>query len=156
MYEEQIEQAKTQAEQLLITGKAQMQLQAEQNNQMLKAQQDAAAQAAAQGAPMQAGGAPAQPNPAAPAATFPGNNGGNGTAGGGSLPSPSILGLMAEHFMKNTPDHMKDQELMALQDTNPQLARGIQQRMKIINNARKAISQQPEQKPPRNSAKAGI
>lgn len=159
MYEEQIESAKTQAEQLLITGRAQMQLQAEQSDQMLKAQQEAAAQAAAQGTPMQAGGAPAQPNPAAPAATFPGNNGangGNGSAAGQSLPSPSILGLMAEHFMKNTPDHMKDQELMALQDTNPRLSRAIQQRMKVINNARKAISQQPEQKPSRAPEKAGI
>lgn len=156
MYEEQIESAKTQAEQLLITGKAQIQLQTMQNDAALKAQQAASEQAMQQGVPMQAGGAPAQPNPAAPTATFPGNNGGNGAAGGRSLPSPSILGLMAEHFMKNTPDHMKDQELMALQDTNPQLARGIQQRMKVINNARKAISQQPEQKPPRNSEKAGI
>jgi len=154
MYEEQIEQAKTQAEALLITGRAQMQLQEEQNNIQLQAQQAASEQAMQQGQPMDQQGQQAQPNPAAPGASFPGppTSGGNGS----QLPSPSILGLMAEHFMKNTPDHMKDQELMALQDTNPQLARAIQQRMKIILNARKAIAKQPEQKSSRAPEKVGI
>lgn len=155
MYEEQIENAKTQAEQLLITGRAQMQLQQEQNDQALAAQQAQSEAAMQQGQPMQEGGQQTAPNPAAPGAAFPGNN---GTSGGNGipLPPPSILGLMAEHFMKNTPDQMKEHELMALQETNPHLARAIQQRMKVIDNAKKAISAQPEQKPPRNAAKAGI
>jgi hypothetical protein len=155
MYEEQIESAKTQAEQLLITGRAQMQLQAEQNDLALKAQQAQSEAAMQAGQPMVA--TPAQPNAAAPSATFPGPPpGNNGTSGGPPLPSPSILGLMAEHFMKNTPDNMKDQELIALQETNAPLARAIQQRMKVIQNASKAVTALPEQKPPRNPARAGI
>jgi len=157
MYEEQIETAKTQAEQQIIIGRAQMQLQQEQMDAQAQAQQAASEQAMQQGQPMDAQGQqaqPAQPNPAAPQASFPGPNGAGGN--GRSLPPPSVLGLMAEHFMKNTPDHMKDQELMALQETNPQLARSIQQRMKIIQNAKKAISAQPEQKPSRSPEKAGI
>jgi hypothetical protein len=154
MYEEQIEQAKTQAEALLIQGRAQMQLQQEQLDQQAKAQEAASAAAMAQGQPMQEGGAQQQV-PGVPPTSFNGSNGGNGT-GGAPLPLPSILNLMAEHFMKQTPDHMKDQELMAMQDTNPALARAIQQRMKVINNAKKAVSAQPEQKPSSNPAKAGI
>ncbi len=153
MYAEQIAQAKTQAEALIIQGRAQMQLQKEQMDQQAAAQAAASEQAMAQGAPMQGGQAPQEANPAAPASSFPGNNGGSG---GPPLPPPSLLGLMAEHFMKNTPDHMKEHELMALQETNPQLSRAIQLRMKVIGNAKKAISAQPEQKPPRNPEKAGI
>lgn len=158
MYEEQIENAKTQAEALLITGKAQMELQQAQMDQQAQAQANAHAvvqeQALMQQGQAPQGGQAAPTNPAAPGTAFPGP--GNNGSSGLQLPSPSILGLMAEHFMKNTPDHMKDQELMMLQETNPSLARAIQQRMKIINNARKAISAQPEQRPPRSPEKAGI
>ena len=90
---------------------------------------------------------------AAPQAAFPGNS---GTNGANRLPSPGVLGFMAEHFMKSVPDHMKEQELMTLQETNPQLARAIQQRIKVIENAKKAVTALPEQKPPRNPEKAGI
>jgi len=151
MYEEGVEQAKLQAEQTLIAGRAQLQLQQEQISAQAQAQAAASEQAAAQGQPMQEGGSPqAEPNPAAPGAAFPGNN------GAGRLPAPNVLGLMAEHFMKNVPDHMKQQELLTLQETNPTLARAIQQRVKIIENAKKAVTALPEQKPPRNPEKAGI
>jgi len=152
MYEEQIENAKSQAEQMLITGRAQMKLQQEQNALAVAAQQAAANDAAAA---QQGQSGPAEtPNPAAPATAFPGDDsaGGNGKA----LQPPSILNLMAEHFMKNTPDHMKEQELMAVQSTNPQLARSIKQRMKIIDNAKKSVSTPPEQRPSRTPEKAGI
>lgn len=153
MYEEQIAQAKAQAEVLKIQSEAQMEIQRQQLALQQEAQQQSAEQAMAQQQqdPDQRQ-AEQRPNPAAPQASFPGSNGGLRQ----SLPAPGVLNSMAEHFMKETPDHMKEYELMALRQTNPQLARAIQQRMKVMQNAQKVLKSLPEQKPPRNPEKAGI
>jgi len=131
----QAETMKIQAEAQAIIQQKQMEQQAAQQQQQMAQQQPGAVDENGQPVPP-----PALPPPdpqAQPTETKPG------------IPPPALLNLMAEHFMKGTPDHLKEQELMAMDETNPPLVKQIRLRMKMMDNAQKAIKALPEQKPPR-------
>lgn len=144
MHQDQVSQAKTQAEVQRIMGEAQvdvMRAQAEMQSEMQAKAMQAQAQQAEASVP-----APPELPPPQPAA--PGRN-------GGTLPPPELLSMMADHFLKNTPDDRKEGELMLLGRTNPALAKAVRNRVKMIQNVTKAMKPLPEQKPPR-SPRAGI
>ena len=151
----QIEQAKVQAEVLLITTEAQIKAQEMQYEAQLKMQQKQAEQQIQQ---QQQQNDQSQSmlkqniTAAVDAQKTPGPNGGSGGKAVPGLERPELLGLMVETFMKGTPDSLKDQELMLLEQTNKPLARAIQRRRKLIDAQVQAITPLPEQKPPRRES----
>ena len=151
----QISQAKIQAEVLLITTKAQIdaqklqfeaqqEMQAEAQEKQFQQQQEQQQQAVdaqqSQIAQTIQTAVAAQKDHDAMSKDVPG------------LANPQLLGNMVEHFMKGVPDHLKDQELMMIEETNKPLARAISRRRKLIDASVKTIMPLPEQAPPRREA----
>lgn len=139
MWDGGIKNARLQAETMKIQAEAQAIIQQKQMDQQ-------AAQQAAQPQP----GAVDQNGQSIPQPVLPPPNPEDqATPTKPGIPPPALLNLMAEHFMKSTPDHLKEQELMAMDETNPPLVKQIRLRMKMMDNTQKAIKALPEQKPPR-------
>ena len=85
-----------------------------------------------------------------------GDQGGEAAAGAQAGPSveqqqkdPVILDMMANHFIKGTPPHLVEQELAAIESSNPQLAKAVRERIKRIQQQDASMKPLPEQKPPR-------
>lgn len=151
----QIEQAKIQAEVMLISTKAQidaqkMQFEAQQEMQAsAQAQQLADQQQQQQAAIDQQQAGVAQTIQTAIAAQKESEANSKVVPG---LANPALLGNMVERFMKAVPDHMKDQELTMIEETNKPLARAISRRRKLIEASVKTITPLPEQRPPTREA----
>jgi len=65
---------------------------------------------------------------------------------------PVILDMMANHLIKGTPPHLLEQELAALETTNPALAKKVRERIKLIQKQTADYKPLPEQKPPRRES----
>lgn len=142
---------------------------------IIQAEYQARAQIAAQQAAQKASLAAANENPLAAAmptdAVMPGEGqeAGAKPKSGGAKPSgskpksgakpgeeqpppeigPGLMGSVVDHFLKGIPDDRKEQQLATIRQTNPELAKQIEKRMKLISQQGKAVKPLPDQKPPR-------
>lgn len=65
---------------------------------------------------------------------------------------PALLDSIAHNFLKSTPPEMQATELAAMQKANPELARSILQRLKLIKHQVTKLKPLPENKPPRRKS----
>ena len=140
-------QAKAQIEMQKAQQEAMQQQQAAQQKQMAQQQQaqqgmmgaqqgqvtpEQAQQMAAQGQPQQEG-APQEPQ--APQGQQQGSN-------------PMMLDTMVQNFLKTYPPDMRDQVMNQMRESNPELARAIQTRIRLIERQAKSLTPLPEQRAP--------
>lgn len=79
---------------------------------------------------------------------------GKGKAGGkdsGVKFDQKTLESMAHHMIKSTDPSMLQSQLSVISQTNPQLAKAVQQRIKMVKGQVKELKPLPEQKPPRRA-----
>lgn len=70
--------------------------------------------------------------------------------------SPESVDLYANHFLKTTPPDEVERKLMFLKETEPVLARAIENRLKVIQQGSANMQPLPEQKPPRRSPEKAV
>jgi hypothetical protein len=74
-----------------------------------------------------------------------------GKKGDGIKFDQKTLDAMAHHMIKSTDPSMLQSQLSVLSETNPQLAKAVQQRIKLVKGQVKELKPLPEQKPPRRA-----
>lgn len=147
-------QAKAQIEMQKAQQQAMQQQQAEQQKQMAQqqaqqgmmggkpgqmdpaqAQQMAAQQGQQQGQPQEGQPQEGQPQEQAPQGQPQGNN-------------QMMLDTMVQNFLKTYPPDMRDEVMNQMRQSNPELARAIQTRIRLIERQAKTLTPLPEQRAP--------
>ncbi len=153
---QQVAQAEIQSRVALIQAKAQIEIQKLQMKAQEEMQPPGAPIDPMTGMPMDpaaAGMAPPNPMAQVPqgAAAPPGapqQQGGMPTMATPLALSPELLSAMANNLIKSTPPNEIDMTVSMLKETNPILARAVEQQLKMIRKQVADIQAMPDQKPP--------
>jgi hypothetical protein len=71
---------------------------------------------------------------------------------GGLAPSPELMESLVNNFLKSTPPNEIGSTLNMIKETNPMLARAIEDKVKMIHQQVETAQPLPEQRPPRRGA----
>lgn len=73
-----------------------------------------------------------------------------------AMMSPEFISAMAQNVIKSTPPHELPMTISMLKETNPILARAIEDQIKMVQDQVKNIQALPEQKPPNRSPENAV